>query len=221
MIVINECRIDDEGKRLIIEASIDTLTYYKDVYINAIIIDTDETYSESGPSSNPIYSKEFDPIEETVEVYDDSSEDVVSTNACGGILSIESGKTEVNILRKHIRMVLTASDLSLSSLKDNIFFVYIEAAGTPDVSTPCTMDNQYTIGIAIDYRSIYNSGLKYLKELSKECSLPKGFIDYILRFKALQLALRTGHYLEAINYWKKFFNAKVTESINTGCGCGT
>lgn len=378
MVVFNECRVDDEAKRLLIEASVDTLNYYNQVYINAVIVDTDETYSESGPSSTPVYSKEYEAIDETMTDYapptdeeDDTveavevtissvgyatlyygdynlkipegitayvvvvtSEDassvditpistnvipagtaviimgdagtytfkvisgtytlsgyndllgtdsddligndgatyyilgkvngmefyyqtgtggayvqniahkgylripsdftpssktntvvrstrVLDTSPCGQVIPITIETEEKGVLRKHIQLALTANDLSLTSLQDNMFFVYIEVAGLPDISTPCTMDNQYTLGVAFDWRSIYNQGLKFLKELYRACSLPKGFIDFILRFKALQLALRTGHYVEAINFWKKYFKKNITESINSGCGCGT
>lgn len=60
MIVFNECRIDKEGKNLIIDVSIDSLSYYKNLYITEIIVDTDKTFIDSGkPSENYIYSKEF------------------------------------------------------------------------------------------------------------------------------------------------------------------
>jgi hypothetical protein len=59
MIVFNECRIDSEGKYLIVEASVENLDYFKDVFIESIIVDTQDTYSESGPSESNVYSEEF------------------------------------------------------------------------------------------------------------------------------------------------------------------
>lgn len=60
MIIINECRVDDEGKCLVIEATVDSLSYYDDVYIESIVIDNDETYLASGYSANPVYEKQFE-----------------------------------------------------------------------------------------------------------------------------------------------------------------
>ena len=59
MVVFNECRIDKEGKNLIVDVSVDSLPYYKNVYLESITIDSDKTFIEHGPSSNPIYSSTF------------------------------------------------------------------------------------------------------------------------------------------------------------------
>ena len=55
---------------------------------------------------------------------------------------------------------------------------------------------------------------------SKEYLINKNFIDYILRFKAFELSLKTGNYTLAIEYWEKFLKNK-TSSISKpkGCGC--
>lgn len=57
MIEINKCNIAD-GK-LIIEANVRAEDYYKDVYIDSLIIDTEETFSSAGPSSKPIFKAVF------------------------------------------------------------------------------------------------------------------------------------------------------------------
>ena len=59
MVEFKELKITPDGKNLIINASIKDLEYYKDVYIDSVIIDTQDTYLPSGPSSNPIYTKKF------------------------------------------------------------------------------------------------------------------------------------------------------------------
>lgn len=59
MVIFNECRIDKEGKNLIVDVSVDSLPYYKNVYLESITIDSDKTFIEHGPSSNPIYSNTF------------------------------------------------------------------------------------------------------------------------------------------------------------------
>lgn len=60
MITIQELRVTNTGKRLVIGASVRTESYYDDVYIDKVIIDTGETYSEVGPSSTPIYTEQFE-----------------------------------------------------------------------------------------------------------------------------------------------------------------
>lgn len=54
MIQLNELRVAPDGKHLIIDAQIQDMPYYENVYISAIIIDTQKTYSPLGPSSKPL-----------------------------------------------------------------------------------------------------------------------------------------------------------------------
>lgn len=199
MVIFNECRIDDEGKRLIIEASVENLSYYKNVYIDSIVIDTDKTYSPNGPSDNPVFSKAFKKDDLEIEEYDNGT----------------TQKTGV----KKVRLCLNSKDLKVDSLDNNIFFVYILTTGIPLPDTPCGMDNCSTMGIALNLRPIYNMAMKYIKELDSTCTIPKGFIDMILRLKAFDLSLRTGNYSIAFKQWDKLFKNKISVSPNTGCGC--
>ena len=59
MITIQELRITNTGERLVIGASVRKEPYYDDVYIDQVVIDTEETYSEIGPSSKPVFTKQF------------------------------------------------------------------------------------------------------------------------------------------------------------------
>lgn len=214
MIVLNECRIDAEGKCLIIEATVDTLDYYDKVYIDSVIIDTDETYTASGPSSTPAYMIEYPSIIDYPITDSDCAKLQLEEDDCKcGTICIED-------IRKHIRLVIPEKELDGASLNNNIFFVYIVASGYPKPNCPCGMDNKYTMGIAVNLRPIYNAAMGYFKELSDNCSTPKGFIDFILRLKAFKLALKTGHINEAISMWYKLFKNKVNVTRKKGCGCG-
>ena len=55
MIEFKELRVTPDGKTLIIDASVKDLSYYDNVYIDSLTIDTQDTYSESGSSTNPIF----------------------------------------------------------------------------------------------------------------------------------------------------------------------
>lgn len=217
MIIFNECRIDDEGKHLIIDASVDTLDYYKDVYIKAVSIDTQETFSINGPINEPIAEFKIDYTkaigEDCCQYIETDSDDCDCV--CGNVYT---GNKAGN---KHIRLYLTADDLNIGSLNDDIFFVYVHAGGVPEISIPCCMDNSYTMSIAVNLRPIYNLGMNYIRELGDRCTIPRGFIDYILRLKAFKLALKTGNYPVAIEYWNTLFKNKPFSSIgiNKKCGC--
>lgn len=196
MIQFNTLKITQDGKSLIINASVKNLDYYKDVLIGSIIIDNQDTYSASGPSSNPIYKHSFAGV------------DLVTGEEIGGF--------------KKISLTISAKELQDNNgdLNDDILYIYLVAVGTPSADTPCGMDNINTLGVALNLRPIYNSGMGYIKQVEKSCEIPKEFINFILEYKALDLALKTENYLQANKYWNKFFKNNKVISLNTSsCGC--
>jgi hypothetical protein len=119
---------------------------------------------------------------------------------------------------KYIRLRLPVSALKINNINDNIFFIYIGAGGTPDGYTPCGMDNQFTLGVTVNLKPIYNKVMSYFKEFNSSCSTPKGFIDMILKLKAFEVSLKTGNYTEAIKQWSSLKNQSVVSSSKS-CGC--
>lgn len=121
---------------------------------------------------------------------------------------------------KRIRLFLDSSDLGYS-LNGNMLFVFVRTNGetTPDV--PCGMDNITTMGTVTNMYPFYQQAMNYIGELASTCNVPQNFIDYILRLKALELAVKTGNYPDAIKYYLKFFNGKENITVRKGgCGCG-
>lgn len=57
MIKFTDLRVTRDGKNLIIGAKVREDSYYDNIYIDKIIIDTEETFSTAGPSENPVYTK--------------------------------------------------------------------------------------------------------------------------------------------------------------------
>lgn len=182
MVQFNELRITPDGQRLIIDASVKDLEYYTNVYLDDVLIDTQDTFVESGPSSKVVYR--------------------------GSIMGDS----------KSIRLELGTGNL-LPTLNDNLFFVYVRTKGAPAANTPCGMDNITTLGVVSNLYPLYQHAFSYIKELGDTCSIPKNFINYILQYKAFELAIKTGHYTEAIRYWKKFFMGIKDSVITSNCGC--
>lgn len=56
MIVFEELRITNDGETLVVKARVRTEIYYDTVYIDKVIIDTEETYKEGFPSSTPVFT---------------------------------------------------------------------------------------------------------------------------------------------------------------------
>lgn len=214
MIHFKELKYSRDNKNLIIDAAIDNLDYYKDMIIDSIIIDNQDTYINNGPSSNPIY---------TYQVTDSYSKiySLPEQCNCNPVKTEDDSYCFVldNNSKKHVRLEIPLNTLGIDSNKD-ILFVYVIASGTPAIDTPCGFDNNKIMGTVINLQNIYRSALTSLREIecSDNCTIPKYFIDFILRYKALELCIRTGNYVQAIKYWKKFFsNIKVKEPIKCKC----
>lgn len=214
MIEFNELRVTPDGKKLIIDASVKDLQYYNDVYIDAIIIDTQDTYAANGPSTTPIFYYEVTTDDETIY-------SLPECNGCGPIRTEEDSEicfSDHEDGKKRIRLELDSTALGVS-LCDTLFFVYVIAKGTPSADIPCGMDNQTTMGVVANLYPFYRVMVNYMKEVEDECEISKNFIDALLRFKALELSIRTGHYAQAVKYWNKFFRGVKSKTINTGCRC--
>lgn len=116
---------------------------------------------------------------------------------------------------KHFKITLSSKDLDIAN---NLLFVYVNVSGAPDPSTPCGWDNITTLGVVCNFGKIYQHFMSYIREVEKECAIPKSFIDAILRFKALELSVNTGNYSVAVKYWNKFFKDRLN-NISLPCGC--
>lgn len=53
MLQFNELRITPDRKYLVIDVQVQPLDYYENIVVDTIVIDTQKTFSETGPSSKP------------------------------------------------------------------------------------------------------------------------------------------------------------------------
>ena len=197
MIHFNELRVTPDRKALIIDVVVRNEEYYDDVYLDKIVIDNQFTFVNNGkPSSHPIYDSSTVPLPVAV---------------------FKPKKNMWSDDMKHIRLELTHLDLR-RPLSD-MFFVYVITKGNPAPDTPCGFDNRTTLGTVIDMYPFYQTSINMLKELTECCEVPQHFIDYMLRIKALELAIKTGNYVEAIKFYFKFFNRKSRHLSIKGGGC--
>lgn len=70
MLRFNELRITPDQKHLIVDVEVQPLEYYDDVYVGAVVIDTQKTFSETGPSSKALFTFEYDEQKHIREVID-------------------------------------------------------------------------------------------------------------------------------------------------------
>lgn len=181
MVKFNKLLIPPHNKGIYLEAEVLDMPYFKDVYIDSISIDTQDTFCNSGISKSPVYNK-------TIE---------------GNIKSIKVFIDEAEIYSK---------------IDKSLFFVYIRTKGIPSSDTPCGLDEPITLGVCADVYNIYRKGIQFIQEVYDTCEIPKNFIDFILRFKAFQMCLKTRDFLLAIKYWK-MFNETNSFNVNIKCPC--
>lgn len=137
-----------------------------------------------------------------------------------GVHKYEKGKlVAVTTPIKSYRIEINKND-SILTFKDNLLFVYVKTKGTPASDTPCGMDEETTLGVTLYHYPIYNAMMNSIKELEKNCEVPKNFINSMLRFKAFELAIDTEHYNQAIIYYNKFIkNVNLNTVTSNKCNC--
>lgn len=249
MVTFNELRITPDGNTLIIDVAIKDLRYYDNVGLDTILIDTQDTFTAEGPSSKAVkfpvvnsinadsfeiefgdtydfkgtlkegFLYTFDLRDHTGEYY--ISGELYSANKLEtGIHKYEKGKlVAVTTPIKSYRIEINKNDSTLT-FKDNLLFVYVKTNGTPASDTPCGMDEETTLGVTLYHYPIYNAMMNSIKELEKNCEVPKNFINSILRFKAFELAIDTEHYNQAIIYYNKFIkNINLNTVTSNKCNC--
>lgn len=211
MINFNELRISECDKKLVIDISVSPLSYYTDVYIDKIIIDTQDTYIGTGPSANPIY--QYIVPETSEQAFE--KQDVIGAVLAGGTDNPVYSTYYGNI--KSLRLEIP--ELLLAPFDSTMLFVYVLVKGAPASETPCGMDNIYTLGVTTDLTKFYIKSMNFLKEIDNNCNISNGLIDFILKMNGLDIALKTCNYPLAIKYWNKFFKGSYFTSLTNNCGC--
>ena len=182
MVEFNQLLVIPYDKGLYIDCSVLDMPFFENVYIDKIVIDSQDTFNKDGISKHPIYSY----------------------------------KTAGNV--KRVKLTVKDTDLLVTKLENTIFFVYVIIKGIPSPDTPCGLDIPVTLGVGVDAYSVYRKALDYLYATYNECDIPKRFIDFILKYKAFQICLKTRDYPLAITYWKSFLKSMKSNSSNK-CGC--
>lgn len=206
MIRFNELKIEDNY--IIIDVQIEEEKYFKNMYIDSIVIDTQDTFIANGPSSKAIYTK----------IFNTDVDPIYKNKQCALIKKEENIYTQDTDKHNRVRIYIDGKDLNVDIHK-TMFFVYVIAGGTPLADTPCRWDENKALHTLVDTQVLYNNMIQYVKELSKDCSTPDNFINAILQFNAIDLALKTNQYPLAIDLWKRFYNDIESNVVLSNCGC--
>ena len=192
MIIFDQLRVSDDGKRLYINAHVNKADYFANVYIDSIVIMTADKVSETAPgtpTSDYVYIKKIEGNAKELNLVLEASD-----------LS-RSWETDPKAI------AFNRADMS-----NTLFFVYIKCKGTPGACTPCRLDEETTLGVVFDENILYQRVMDYTKELIADCSVPTEFTDFILLWNAFKAAIETEHYVAAIKFYNKLFGV-----VRSGC----
>ena len=186
MIIFDQLRISDDGKRMYINAHVNKADYFNDIYIDSIVIQTADKVSETDPglpTSDYVYIKKAEENAKELNLVLEASD-----------LS-RSWESDPNAIA-----------FGRGDMSKTLFFVYIKCKGTPGSCTPCRLDEETTLGVVFDENILHQKVMDYTKELVTDCSVPSAFIDFILLWNAFKSAIETEHYIPAIKFYNMMFD---------------
>ena len=202
MILFDQLRISDDGQRLYINAHVNKADYFKNRYIDSVVIMTADKVSETAPgtpTSDYIYKKEIE----------------------GNVKELDLVLTPLDFT-KSWETDPKAMAFNRADMSNTLFFVYIKCKGTPGECTPCRLDEETTLGVVFDENVLYQRVMDYTKELVADCSIPTEFTDFILLWNTFKAAIETEHYVAAIKFYNKLFGvvrSGYSNNIIKTCGC--
>lgn len=202
MIIFDQLRISDDGKRMYINAHVNKADYFNDIYIDSIVIQTANKVSETNPglpTSDYVYIKKAEENAKELNLVLEASD-----------LS-RSWESDPNAIA-----------FGRGDMSKTLFFVYIKCKGTPGSCTPCRLDEETTLGVVFDENVLHQKVMDYTKELVADCNVPSEFINFILLWNAFKSAIETEHYIPAIKFFNMMFEevgkSCQSRTIKT-CGC--
>lgn len=195
MIKVNKCAVTADNKYLQIDIEVACNQYTQNIYLDNIIIYTESTYSGKPKGQYPLSINVNEPP-------------VIAPNHCTDYEHNQDGTKHYSTL------------IDIDGLGQNLFIIEVKVTGTYPANTPCSINKKtFYVSAYNDYK-LYLKGMDYIKELNGGCTPPRGFMDYMLQYKAFTLALELGDFPQAIEYFNKFFGKEeLTHKINNSCCC--
>lgn len=205
MIHINQLAITPDYQKLIIDACIPPVSYLENCYISDIRITNQDKYTGLKPTD-----------ETSVYIWDALKYKYPDPQ---DYITAKDNNEEPHY--KHVRLCIPCNEVT-DGLK-GLFYVYITMGGVPSEECPCGEDTAVSMFTVTCIADFYAQIMNYINEIADTCNVPQDFINYFLQIKALDLAIKSGNYVDANTYYNMFF--KTTDKRNPGlnkrrCNCG-
>lgn len=232
MIIFDQLRISDDGRRLYINVHVNAASYFEDVTLDSITVipamssDKHIQITETDctpPTENYIYKKIYgDGVK-----YDDIVLDKTIL-----IEAFNNTNSEGNPKQDGA----TAKASYEGYFSNDLIFVYVKCkipANKLNPCVPCDSDSALTtVGVTFDSALLYQRVMDFTKQLADDCIIPLGFTDYILLWNAFKAAIDTEHWVPAVKYWNMLFgigengesygpygSGTTVGRSRRGCGC--
>lgn len=199
MVLFDQLRISDDGKRMYINMHVNRAEYFKNIYLDSITIMTADKVSETDPgmpTSDYIYTHTFE----------NGMKEADMVLTASDFIKIWQEDPEAMFFPE-------------AEMQRTLFFVYVKVKGIPGECTPCRLDEEITLGVTFDENILYQKVMQFTKGLTKECQLPLGFSDFILLWNAFKASIETEHYIPAIKFWNMLFDNIGPNRATKSCGC--
>lgn len=199
MVDFNILKYDPVNNRLIIDVSVKSEDNYKDVYIDEVRIYNQNTYSGNEPISDSyVYSYQDDCLAEGKE-----AEPVKNL--------------KLNLSEKDVKENANSVEGSLVG----VFFVYVTTTGAPKESTPCSSQNNITLGVVANMQPFYRRIMNLMRQFGNTCSVPQALIDSIMQTLTIDALVRAGDNAGVAKMYKKFKDwiPEIVISPERRCNC--
>ena len=206
MVIFNELRISDDKQCLTIDCAIEGLDIYSDMHIKTIDLEYYKNVETMGvPSSKALNVYTYSPAR---GVSDPQTAIKINVNAA---------------------QLSTIEDFGTEDFDKGLFYVIVECDGTLPAAAAllsCGMDSTVDIGVALDWKRVYEIGMRFISSLTSkclnECSDKSSNMNFILLWNALRFALISCDYVQVAYLWDIFlriYNNNSTQ-FSAACGCG-
>lgn len=195
MIQFSELRISTDRRKLYVGCEVENFDIYSGVYIKSIYVEYYKNRLASGS-----------PSEDAVCIYDNANDDYSVKSAYATLTAAELPES-----------------LEISSFAKGLFYVYVicDVHGTSLATADCGWDAMTTVGIVADWEKVWAEGMHYIDEVARacgKCTIKDDFIDFILRWEALKLAMIVCDYETVDRLWDGLFGDGSGVAYR-GCGC--
>ena len=151
----------------------------------------------------------------------------------GKVVFPESEEYDPDVLQQTEFSISNTLDYFNIEQGESLIILKVEVGGDIPVDLPCNDSPKSEAAILI-LDDMYKYAISFIKDMQNDCSKIGPFNDFMMRYKAVELAVKSCDINNAVNYYNMFFGEnrlpnEVTypysydargQIISGGCGCG-